>query len=151
MKRLKSMKLGAVRSAVAATVLVPIIGFTATPASAAAGPPLDQTWGSATVSATSTSRPGFMQGYDVSMSVEVTDLLQNDKCVYVEYRIITSYGHDVDATIAKACNRLTARGEKTVVVGNNSFGPKGIPRAVEFKMCHAVWGVDPCVKSKVDL
>ncbi|MDI6105635.1 hypothetical protein QLQ12_44350 [Actinoplanes sp. NEAU-A12] len=130
-------------------VVASVLAFSPTPASAASGSSLTQTWGSATVSATSEWRPGFMQGYDVSMKVKVTDHLKNDKCVYVEYRIITPYGRDADATIATACNRLSVERNKTVVVGNNKFGPKGSPGGVEFKMCHAVWGVDPCVKSKV--
>ncbi|MFC7534594.1 hypothetical protein [Actinoplanes sp. GCM10030250] len=139
------LRIGAV-----AMAAVPLLALSPAPANAADSS-LTQTWGSATVSATAEARPGFMQGYEVSMSAQVTDHLKNDKCVYVEYRIITAYGHDADSAIATACNRQTVERSKTVVVGNNAFGPKGIPNAVEFKMCHAVWGVDPCVKSKVIL
>jgi hypothetical protein len=145
------MRTGIIRIKAVTSAAAVLLALSSTPASAAAGSALAQSWGFAEVSATSAFRPGFLKGHDVSMTVKVTDLLKNDKCVYVEYRIITSYGRDADATIANACNRATVERSKTVAVGNNSFGSKGVPNAVEFKMCHAVWGVDPCIKSKVFL
>lgn len=145
------MTSGIKRIGTVAVATASMLAVSSAPASAESEYSMTETWGSAAVSATSESRPGFMKGYDVSMTVTVNDHLKNDKCVYVEYRIITKYGRDGDATIAKACNRQEVMREKTVVVGDNLFGAKGEPDAVEFKMCHAVWGVDPCVKSKVEL
>lgn len=151
MNRSTRMKSGIMRIQAVTMVAASLLALSSAPASAASESSLTHTWGEAKVSATREWRGGFMRGDEVSMSVELSDLLKNDKCVYVEYRIITQYGRDGDSTIATACNRKSVKREKTVVVGNNGFGPKGTAKAVEFKMCHAVWGVDPCVKSKVPL
>jgi hypothetical protein len=126
--------------------------FAGAPAQAASDNSLSQSWGSASVSANAGAHQGsgFSLATDVAMTVTVTDRAADSKCVYVEFRIITSHGSDQDSTIAKACDHQQVTRAVTRVVGN---GVNWIarPTAVEFKMCKAVWGVDPCQKVTVRL
>lgn len=119
--------------------------FAGAPAQAAVRGGLDQSWGTATVEANRTIR--VIASWDVAMSVTLRDKVADNKCVYVEYKIITARGTDADSTLATACNRETVTRSTVRTVG----GRMGMatPQAVEFKMCKAVWGVDPCQKTTV--
>lgn len=133
----------------AATLCTIAAGSLAAAPAQAAGGSLSQGWGGATVEATRTLHrsSGFSVGWDVTMTVTLQDRLADSKCVYVEYKVITAGGTDADSTLATACNRQTVTRSATRAVGTRMA--MATPTAVEFKMCHAVWGTDPCQKTLI--
>ena len=137
------------RAGIAATLCAVVAGaLVGAPAQAMAGSSLSQRWGGANVEATRTHHgPGFSLAWDVTMRVTLSDRLADSKCVYVEYKVITARGTDADSTLATACNRQTVSRSTTRAIGTRMG--MATPTAVEFKMCHAVWGTDPCQKTTI--
>jgi len=61
----------------------------------------------------------------------VEDTKKDSRCVYVEYKVVTAYGHDPDDTLVRVCGQ----GDRDYKIHRRTQWFFDIHQAVQFKLC----------------